>query len=195
MAESLSLISTILYGAAVLFLILSVFFFFFFRIPSVIGDLSGRTARKSIAKNRLLNEKGGSKSYRPSETNKARGKLTDSIADSSPTPGQSKASAGTKNRQEKDRKKELTFAAMDDRPETGLLNENRGSSNAGDEKETSALDAGETSSLWQTEEDGSATTDLLDAAPPQAKAFSRSGGVKLTILDQVILIHTEEDIN
>lgn len=36
-----------------------------FKIPIVIGDLSGRTAKKSIERMRLNNEKTGNKSYKP----------------------------------------------------------------------------------------------------------------------------------
>lgn len=47
-----------------------------FKIPIVIGDLSGRTAKKSIERMRLNNEKTGNKSYKTSKSNLERGKLT-----------------------------------------------------------------------------------------------------------------------
>lgn len=76
MAETLQLLSIISFAVAAVCLVLAVFLWFFFRIPDVIGDLSGRTARKSIAKMRAANEKSGSKSYKESKANAERGKLT-----------------------------------------------------------------------------------------------------------------------
>ena len=106
MAETLSLLSIISFAIAGVCLVLAVFLWFFFKIPSVIGDLSGKTARKSIAKMRVANEKNGIKSYKESKINADRGKLTDTIPESSG----------------RLRKKKIILD--DDKPETGLLNEN-----------------------------------------------------------------------
>ena len=57
MAEILSIISTSSFVLAALFLALAIFFWFKFGIPAIIGDLSGRTAKKSIAQMRENNEK------------------------------------------------------------------------------------------------------------------------------------------
>ncbi len=56
MAQVLSIIAIISFVIAVIAFGLAIFFWFKFKIPSVIGDLSGRTARKSIAKMRETNE-------------------------------------------------------------------------------------------------------------------------------------------
>ncbi len=64
MADTLSLISLISFIVAGACLALAVIFWFAFRIPKVIGDLSGRTARKSIARMRTKNESTGSKVFR-----------------------------------------------------------------------------------------------------------------------------------
>ena len=69
MAQTLQTLSIISFAVAGVCLVLAVFFWFFFKIPIVIGDLSGRTARKSIAKMRAANEKSGAKSYKESKTN------------------------------------------------------------------------------------------------------------------------------
>lgn len=65
-AEILSLISTISFVIAAISFALAVFFWFSFKIPSVIGDLSGRTAKKSIARMRASNERAGGQGYKPS---------------------------------------------------------------------------------------------------------------------------------
>ena len=81
-AEILSLVSLICFILAGICLALALLFWFLFKIPTVIGDLSGRTARKSIAQRRQANERSGNKSYRPSATNAARGKLTETMEQS-----------------------------------------------------------------------------------------------------------------
>lgn len=72
-------------GAAILcalMLITSILLFILLRIPKVIGDLTGRTARKAIENIRSQNESSGDKTYRSSLVNQERGKLTDKISPS-----------------------------------------------------------------------------------------------------------------
>lgn len=76
MADILHTLSIVSYILAVLFVLLAIVLWFIFKIPNVIGDLSGRNAKKSIARMRQNNEKIGDKSYRASDKNLARGKLT-----------------------------------------------------------------------------------------------------------------------
>lgn len=81
-AEMLSLMSYILFLLAGICCALAVFFWIRYKIPIIIGDLSGSTARKSIAKMREDNEKSGKKEYRSSTENLKRGKLTDIMKES-----------------------------------------------------------------------------------------------------------------
>ena len=70
-------------GAAALsgvMLIVSVLLFIFLRIPRVIGDLTGATARKAIENIRNQNESSGDKIYKSSAVNRERGRLTDKIS-------------------------------------------------------------------------------------------------------------------
>ena len=83
MAETLSMISIIAFVLAGICLVATIILFIYFKIPSIIGDLSGKTARKSIEQMRQNNEKTGNKSYKPSKVNEKRGKLTDSIRETS----------------------------------------------------------------------------------------------------------------
>ena len=71
-------------GAALagVMLLLSVLLFFVLRIPKVVGDLTGATARKAIERIRAQNENTGDKTYQTSLVNKERGKLTDKITPS-----------------------------------------------------------------------------------------------------------------
>ena len=68
--------------ASCLMAVLSVVLFFVLNIPKIIGDLSGRTARKAIADIRKQNEESGDKTFGTSEVNRERGKLTDKISPS-----------------------------------------------------------------------------------------------------------------
>lgn len=158
MAETLSTLSIISFAVAGVSFVIAVFFWFFFKIPTVIGDLSGRTARKSIARMRAANEKTGTKTYKESKTNAARGKLTGTMPDS-------------------EKLKKNKSVINSDKPETGLLAENKADN----------LDS-ETTGLLIDEE---ATAALDTTVPNIAK---RTGGKKLEILEDVMLIHTDEVI-
>ena len=72
-------------GAAVLsgvMLIVSILLFILLKIPRVIGDLTGATAKKAIENIRNQNESSGDKIYKSSQVNRERGKLTDKISPS-----------------------------------------------------------------------------------------------------------------
>lgn len=72
-------------GAAILcgaMFITSVLLFVLLKIPKVIGDLTGRTAKKAIENIRNQNESSGDKTYKSSLVNKERGKITDKISPS-----------------------------------------------------------------------------------------------------------------
>ncbi len=73
------IISIVCFSAAGAALLLAVFLFIKFRIISVIGDLTGKTARKSIQKMREENEKSGVKSHRPTPAAAQRGPITKPI--------------------------------------------------------------------------------------------------------------------
>ncbi len=166
MAEMLLTLSIISFIIAGVCLVVTAFLWFLLKIPAVIGDLSGRNARKSIAKMRAANEKSGSKSYKGSKTHAKRGKLTDIMQHSK------------KHKQEP--------SSSDDRPDTGLLNDDRA---AGTLSEATGMLDSETTGLLVDED----VTAPLDN-PVQHKPIKREGGVKLKMLDEVLLIHTDEVI-
>lgn len=161
--ELISLISYILSGIS---LLLAIFFWVKFRIPSVIGDLSGRTAKKSIERMRVTNEKSGKKVYRTSTTNLKRGKLTGTMPDS----------------------KEL----IDDgkgKEETELLQENNpvNISSQSYSGETDVLDERQETSLLVEEYE--ATVRDYEVSPKVPKNRN-----SLVMLDEVILVHTQDVI-
>lgn len=68
--------------AAGIMLVTAVLLFILLRIPAVIGDLTGSTARKAIEDIRSQNEETGRKTYGPSPVNRARGKITSKMTPS-----------------------------------------------------------------------------------------------------------------
>lgn len=80
MAELLSTLSIVFYVVAILFFVAAVAIFIGMKIPRVFSDFTGRTAKKTIKKARITNEKSGKKFYGSSDTNKERGKLTETIS-------------------------------------------------------------------------------------------------------------------
>lgn len=174
MAQLLQTLSIISFAVAGVCLVLAAFFWFFFKIPNVIGDLSGRTARKSIAKMRAANEKTGVKSYKESKTNAERGKLTGTMPDSGKL------------------KNKKAALSVDGQPETGLLADNK--SEGLKSEATGVLD--EATGIL-----GSETTGLLidenATAPldtPAHKHPARIGGKKLEMIEEVMFVHTDEVI-
>ena len=166
MADILSIVSLVSFIIAGISLVVAVFLWINFKIPTVIGDLTGRTARKSIAKMRASNEASGSKSYRPSTTNVNRGKLTDTMPDS------------VKLNQQ------VTAPAPFDKGQTGILDENKASGNSAES--TAMLDDSATELLLGSEE-----TELL---AQEAQAKRKAAKKKLRMLDEVIYTHTDEVI-
>lgn len=66
--------------ASGIFFVIAVILFFTLKIPNIISDLTGRTARRAIENIRMQNEQSGDKSYQSSAVNLERGKLTDKIS-------------------------------------------------------------------------------------------------------------------
>lgn len=173
MAQTLQTISIISFVIAGACFILAVFFWLFFKIPTVIGDLSGRTAKKSIAKMRAANEKTGIKSYRESRTNAERGKLTGTI------PELRKPNTPQK-------------AANDRKPETGLLAENKAD---GFESETTGV-LDEATGILNSETTGLLVDDNTTAslASSTCNPPARTSGKQLEMIEEVMLVHTKEVI-
>lgn len=173
MAQTLQTLSIISFAVAGVCLVLAVFFWFFFKIPMVIGDLSGRTARKSIAKMRAANEKTGAKAYKESKTNAERGKLTGTM----PNMGKPK------------KKKEVSDNG---KPETGLLAENK--ADGLESEATGVLD--EATGILESDTTGLLIDENATASldTPAQKHTARTGGKKIEMIEEVMLIHTDEVI-
>lgn len=160
-ADILSLVSLISYIVAGVAFVLALFFWFFFKIPSVIGDLSGRTAKKSIARIRENNERAAAAGHRSGAitADRIQGKRKTEKLAQEPKPE--------------------APAVEEQRPVTGLLSSNK----------AEAVAAKQTGLLINTER--AETAELI---PVSTTERLRSGGKKLTMINEIMLIHTDEVI-
>ena len=177
MPQLLQTLSIISFAIAGVLFVLSLFFWFFFRIPKVVSDLSGRSAKKAIAKRRKANARSGNKAYRSSATNVERGKLTETMQHGT---NRSKPQTG---KQQPVKKQPAPAEA--DMPETGLLGMNKAEPTAQAQETAMLVDDNATMPLDE------GMTMALDLEPA---AFQRTGGKKLTMINDVMLIHTDEVI-
>lgn len=171
LASALKTVSIVMFALAAFCLILSVVAFIIFKIPVVIGDLSGRNARKSIAKMRDANEKSGNKSHRPHPVAVSRGPLTEQVKDNkNKTAKQNKtAKANTPNNNQFNGSSPTDVLNTADENATENLSYNDGG--------TEVLSEG---------------TEILSNEQIQSAVNSKP--VKFNMIKNIVLIHTEEVI-
>lgn len=68
--------------SSIVMLAVSIILFITFKIPKVLGDITGITAKKAVNVIREQNKQSGDKVYKPSSVNAARGKITDKMTQS-----------------------------------------------------------------------------------------------------------------
>lgn len=169
MADILVKISYIAFAGAAGCLVLAIILFIKFKIPTVIGDLSGKNAQKAIQQIRESNIKKGNQAFKPGKQNEERGKLTETITHK-------------KKSEKKARKQENVREA--DRPETGILRENAAAL-ADNSNETTMLASEETTIL----------NDVTESLENETEILMEQKKVKLTMLDDIMLVHTDEVIS
>lgn len=173
---------------------ISAVLFFTLRIPKVISDLSGRTARKAIEDIRLHNEQSGDKSYKSSAVNRERGKITDKISGSGRLIKNEESPFGTGVITEKISTQKLP--PEETAGETSLLEQPAGETSVLEQPvgETSLLEQpiGETSLLDQVAmAQPAGETSVLGVAPVQAaQTFEQVFAVEY----EITFIHTNEVI-
>lgn len=213
MAKTLSMLSTIAFVVAGVLLAAAIVLWIVMKIPRVIGDLTGKNARKSVARIRASNEQSGNKSYRPSKTNAARGKITGKMTDS-----QNKAAKAAQTKTEKigDKPVPPQGHSGEGSDETELLPAN--AANKAPAAQTvkpqgrvvPIAHSAPTALLSEDEQvkpmaydptDNSGTTTLLDVDKETAQQVDALSAQqrhrrekKLTLIEEVMLINTEEEI-
>lgn len=155
-----------------IFFVIAVVLFFTLKIPKVISDLTGRTARKAIENIRMQNEQSGDKTYQSSAVNLERGKLTDKISQSGRLMPRDATPFGTGVITEKISTMELEQPVG----ETDVLDQPAG------ETDILAPVAGETDVLAPV----AGETEVLSSVEQPVQAF--------TIEYEITFIHTDEVI-
>lgn len=179
-------------GAAlsVLMLIVSVVLFVTLKIPKVIGDLTGRTARKAIEDIRKQNEQSGDKTYRSSPVNKQRGKLTDKITKSGRLEKRAESPFGTGVITEQLTGKQPVYTSSETTvlsEETTVLSEETTVLS----NETTVLEA---PSMETTVLSGYVPVAPVQAVPAQPAAAAWSAEPRFTVEYEITYIHTQEVI-
>ncbi len=187
MADNLSVISTVLFIVAGVCLAVAIVLFFSLNIPSVIGDLSGRTARRSIKNMRASNEKSGAKGYKTDKINAERGKLTATM--------------------KQERVLENTAAKKDKKAVSAAQNKNDGTARAEfkqsvPENNSKSSNVPETGLLYNPNVTSfSEPTELLAASPLDAEEYPQESSrvpesrkKQLVLIENIMMIHTDEVI-
>lgn len=163
-------------------LVISVILFFVLKIPAVIGDLSGATAKKAIENIRNQNEESGDKAYKSSAVNKERGRITDKISSSGSLHNEPSDKFGFAMRTEKISTQRLDTEDVD---ETTVLSNNAGETEVLNEtpsfNETTLLSLG----MFATS-DGADFGETCELSPLPAH---------FEIEQEITFIHTNEIIN
>lgn len=155
----------------------TVVLFFVLKIPKVISDLTGRTARKAIEDIRKQNEETGDKTFKSSAVNAQRGKLTDKISPSGRLQHREPTPFGTGAITQKISTSRL--APQEPASETTVLS-------AVDETTVLSSECGETSVLSSSD---FGETTVLGAAETAVQT-----GVAFTVEYEITYIHTGEVI-
>lgn len=168
MANIFKISTIVLFVLAGVCLAFAIFAFITFKIPNVIGDLTGRNARRSIEQMRQENEKSGKKSHRPHPVASDRGTLTEQIKESK------KLSKNTAPMQNKKPKQNVS----DGSGATDVLKDINATVNLNyDVNGTEILSEG---------------TEVLSDISIQASLNETA--VKFKMIQNIVLIHTEEVI-
>lgn len=169
---TINIVSIIFFIIAGVSLLVAIYSFVRFNIPQIIGELSGRTAKKSIAQMRDKNVKTGDKSHRPSPAAKERGTLTDKIEKKKSV----KKSDKKISKVEESTELLNSTEKLSNNTQTELLNEN----------ETELSDDNATTVLSEE------TTVLTNNDNSQINVSNDSNDFK--IIQNIVLIHTNETI-
>lgn len=193
MAETLSVISLISFLAAGVFAILAVVLWFVFHIPTVAGELSGRTAKKSIERTRRNNEE-ASKNSRGAGPVRDKGK-------NFPADGRQagKSSSADERQAGKNSPADERQTRKNRSERGGVETALRAESAAGTRRRETAQQSRETARRSRETAQQSRETEVLaDTGSLEATGSGnpqrRMSAVKIELLEEILFIHTKEVI-
>lgn len=183
MADTLSTLSLVAFVLAGVFFAVAIVLFIVLRIPRVIDYFTNRSAKRSVKQ--MVSSSGSpskSVSFNTSTVNRTRGRLTEQVD----------AKPATKRKTGKLRKGAATAPEeCEDRPETGLLSDNKDQSTHPEPtEEATEILAPETESLDEFA-DSYATSVLPETIE---RAAGNRSGIEMTLLEEILYIHTQERI-
>ncbi len=179
MTQAYNLIAIISFSLAILGMGATAYLWFKFKILDIINDLSGKTARRSIAQLRRDNEKSGIKIHRATVDAYRRGKITEEIEKVKESPPKEKLSGTPTEKLE-----HIDFNATDVLTTEELAEAAMAQTS---DKEACTIEDG---SLQTTAELANSTGDM---ETEQLTASSPDKG-KLKIIQEIIKVHTDEKI-
>lgn len=191
MAQVYNIISIVGFSLAGIFFILAVVFWIRFNIPKIVGDLTGRTARKSISQMRSENERSGKKVYTPQSSAGSGSIRLKNLGDEKTA----SLSVEKGSKSDENEKTEL----LEQQAETELLTEGMETELLSQEMETELLmEAEDTTLLGGTDELLEESyvyddeTGLLDEG---TMLLNEEGNVRdFRIIQSIVYIHTQEVI-
>lgn len=179
MAELLTRISWILFAVALISLLCAAVLWVRFKIPEIIGDLTGRTAKKTIAKMRSDNEKTGKMVLRPGVTGvRNSGSRHPPARHESPHRGSGQGAVCTRH---------SPVTQQAEAGQTGLLADNRADGNS----EEGTVLLSQTHNFLDV---GHNATTLLEKTGRQTGVEAERASIAFEMLDDEINIHTDEVI-
>ncbi len=179
---TINTVSIVFFIVAAVSLLVAIYAFIRFNIPQVIGELSGRTARKSIAQMRDKNDKTGNKAHRPSPAAVERGTLTDKIEEKSDT---SKVEKKSDKNAVKNADSNATVPLK-----KGIYDDNATMPLQQDDNATVPLsNNSEGTELLADDE-----TTVLNSDTPQPSVSQNTKTDGFEVIKSIVLIHTNETI-
>lgn len=166
-AQTYQMISYVGFVLAAVLLVVSILLWVRLGIWKIIGDLSGRTAKKSIEQIRKKNEESGKKSFRPTPAAMKRGTITDQITEDSRPPGPEDATVSLSRAEE-------GTTPLADR-----------------DSAAAAADRSGTRSGREPTSDGAATELLSWETAPLTET---AAAVAFHVIQDIVIIHTDERI-
>jgi len=211
MADHLFIISQIAFVLSAIFLVISIVLWFYYKIPMIVGYLTGSTAKKSMESVRENNAQAGQKALKVNMTTNKSRRLTEKISAEKATEkldATEKLQQDTKSPGEMNRANEAQMggtmllernmsnvSGLDNElaGETTLLSAGRADGVSSVSDATELLSAGDATELLSV---GDATAPLGNRAVEMSdrKRAVNSKEQGIYILDEVMLIHTQEVI-
>lgn len=202
MAQIFNIISIVSFSLAGVFLIIAVILWIKFNIPKIIGDLTGRTAKKSIAQMRKENEKTGKKSYTPKSSDEGGSIKLKSLGEEKTASLPTEKLGNVNKPSPFEENRDLETSLLNENNETELLEESSQTELLSESPETELLgqtdilEEPETELLGMTDSSGTLKTDTMEETTllDDGTTLLNEGTDGFRVIQSIVYIHTQEVI-